>query len=140
MPDNITLRLRLLTHTPAVALLTAMLVLDRKESTDLKIAEGKAGLTITWARQPIGELMEAMEQFCQDQGWLVSRPSGGGLLAKDLVDLCADMGIAAWVGKRVVLDEMLFVRLQDDAEARMAYEGVEPLEDRLHAWMDGLTG
>jgi hypothetical protein len=136
IPDNISLRLRLLTHTPAVSLLTALLVLDRKESTELKIAESGEGLHLTWARQPQGELMDVMERFCVDQGWLVCRPSCGGLQARDLVNLCADVGLASWVGKRVVLDEQFFVRLQEDAEVRLAYEGVEPLEDRLHAWLD----
>jgi len=140
VPDNITLRLRLMTHTPAVALLTSMLVLDRKESEELKIAEDEAGVSVAWARQPMGELIELMERFCRDQGWLVARPSTGGLAARNLVDLCADVGIAAWVGKRVVLDEQLFVRLQEDAEARLAYEGLEPLEDRLHAWLDTQAG
>jgi hypothetical protein len=43
------------------------------------------------------------------------------------------------VGKRIVLDEQFFVRLQEDAEVRLAYESVEPLEDRLHAWLDTLV-
>ena len=140
IPDNITLRLRLMTHTPAVSLLTALLVLDRKESAELKIADSDAGVRVNWTRQPLGELMEVMERFCHAQGWMVSRPSVGGLQARDLIDLCVDVGIASWVGKRVVLEEHLFVQLQEDAEARMAYESLEPLEDRIHAWLDTLAG
>jgi len=136
IPDNITLRLRLLTHTPAVGILTAMLVLDRKESAEMKIVDGKMGPTASWGPNQLGPLLDVMERFCTDQGWLVCRPSAGGLAARDLIDLCADVGIASWVGKRVVLDEQLFVRLQEDAEARLAYEGLQPLEDRLHAWLD----
>lgn len=136
VPDNVTLRLRLLTHTPVVSMLIAMLVLDRKESTDLKIADTESGLQVTWARQHLGHLLEVMERFCQSQDWLVCRPTTGGLIGRDLVDLCADVGLASWVGKRVVLDEQFFVRLQEDAEVRLTYESVEPLEDRLHAWLD----
>ena len=46
---------------------------------------------------------------------------------------------ATRVANRLVLDEALFMRLQEDPEAQMAHEGLAPLEDRLHAWLDSLS-
>jgi hypothetical protein len=137
--DTISLRIRLLSTTPAVSMLVAMLVLDRKESSELKISESEGRIMLSWRRQEHGELITLMERFCTDQGWLLCRPTTGGLQARDLLDLSADLGLATWVGKRIVLDEQFFVRLQEDAEVRLAYESVEPLEDRLHAWLDTLV-
>jgi hypothetical protein len=136
IPDNLTLRLRMMTHTPAVSLLVALLLLDRKESADLRLVGGEDGPTVHWSGQSVGPLLEVLEGFCRDQGWVVVRPATGGLQASTLIDVCEDLGLVARVRSRVVLAEPVFMRLQEDAESRVAYECLLPLEDRLHAWLD----
>ena len=40
------------------------------------------------------------------------------------------------VGERVVLDEALFARLQDDPEFHAAYARLVPLEHRMGEWLE----
>ena len=139
IPDNLTLRLRLLTHCPAFSLLASLLLLDRKESIALRILEDETGSSVHWGKHRIGLLLEVLDRFGQSQDWVVCRPLSGGLQGIHLIDTASRLGLCARVGRRVVLDEQLFLRLQEDAEARMVYESLMPLEDRLHAWLDAAS-
>ena len=139
IPDNLTLRLRLLTHCPAFSLLTSLLLLDRKENVALRILVDENGPSIHWGKQPIGTLLDGLDRFGQSQKWIVCRPLSGGLQGIHLIDTAIGLGLCARVGRRIVLDEQLFLRLQEDAEARMVYESLMPLEDRIHAWLDSAS-
>jgi len=136
VPDNLTLRLRLLTHCPAFALLTSMLLLDRKENAAIRIIEDEHGPSVLWGKNRVGTLLDVFDRFGQNQDWVVCRPLSGGLQGIHLIDTGVSLGLCARVGRRVVLEEQLFLRLQEDAEARMVYESLMPLEDRIHAWLD----
>ena len=136
IPDNLTLRLRLLTHCPAYSLLTCLLLLDRKENVALRVLEDEQGPSIHWGKQRMGPLLDVFDRFGLSQGWIVCRPLSGGLQGLHMIDTAISLGLCSRVGKRIVLDEQLFLRLQEDAEARMVYESVMPLEDRIHAWLD----
>ena len=103
---------------------------------DLRLEGGEDGYTVHWSRQVVGPLLEVLEGFSRDQGWIVVRPANGGLQAHALIDVCESLGIVARVRARVVLAEPVFLRLQEDVESRVAYECLLPLEDRLHAWLD----
>lgn len=137
--DTLTLRLRLLTHCPAFALLSALLLLDRKEEVPARLTENSTGLVVQWGKKTVGPLMSVFHQFCAEQHWFVSHPLTGGLTGRELVDTGETIGMCAKVNRRIVLDEQLFLRLQEDAEARMVYESLLPLEDRLHAWLETAT-
>jgi hypothetical protein len=139
IPDNLTLRLRLLTHCPAFSLLTSLLLLDRKDTVAIRILEDEHGPSVHWGKQRVGTLLDVFDQFGTQQDWFVTRPLSGGLHGIQLIDTGISLGLCARVGRRIVLDEQLFLRLQEDAEARMAYESVMPLEDRVHAWLDQLS-
>ena len=136
IPDNLTLRLRLLTHCPAFTLLTAMLLLDRQEAAKLRVIEDEHGPSVLWRKARMGGLLEVLERFSTAQGWMVIRPLSGGLRGTPLVNTGVAAGIVSRVGKRVVLNEQLFLRLQEDPEAHLTYDALLPLEDRLHAWLD----
>jgi hypothetical protein len=136
IPDNLTLRLRLLTHCPAFSLLTALLLLDRKENVSTRILEDEHGPSVHWGKRRVGSLLDVFFRFGTEQDWIIARPLSGGLQAIHLIDTGIGLGLCARVGRRIVLDEQLFLRLQEDAEARMAYESLMPLEDRIHAWLD----
>jgi len=139
IPDNLTLRLRMLTHCPAFSMLSALLLLDRKENVKLRLLEDEDGPSLHWGKIRVGTLLEAFDRFAASQAWLVVRPLSGGLLGTQLVDTGVATCICSRVGKRVVLNEQLFLRLQEDAEARVTYDALTPLEDRLHAWLDEVS-
>ena len=136
IPDNLTLRLRMLTHCPAFALLSVLLLLDRKETVQMRLIEDEHGPTVHWGSTRLGGLMDIFDCFAASQDWLVIRPYSGGLQAIHLIDTGVATGMCSRVGRRVVLNEQLFLRLQEDVEARMTYDALIPLEDRLHAWLD----
>ena len=94
---------------------------------------------LRWRRSGRGRLVQALVSFGVAQGWVVSRPAAPPLTGRSLVDLAAAIGIAARVGERVVLDEALFVRLQEDPEARLVYDALQPLQDRMTAWLQTST-
>jgi len=136
IPDTLTLRLRLLTHCPAFSLLSCLLLLDRKEDTSMKLVEDESEYVLHWGKKKIDDVLSVFDRFCTSQDWVVSRPLSGGLTGRNLIDTGILIGMCARVDRRIVLDEQLFLRLQEDAEARMVYEALMPLEDRLHAWLN----
>tara|TARA_Y100001978_G_C23387177_1_gene288298 strand:- start:89 stop:559 length:471 start_codon:yes stop_codon:yes gene_type:complete len=134
--DTLTLRLRLLTHCPAFALLAVLLLLDRKDSVPVMLSEDVSGLIVHWGKQPLGPVLDVFLRFCRDQHWFVTHPITGGLTGRELIDTGIALGLCDKVSRRVVLAEPLFLRLQEDVEARMVYESILPLEDALHAWFE----
>jgi len=138
IPDNITLRLRAITHVPALALIAGLLLLDRQPSLPLRLQESDQGPALSWGRNRLGPVLPLLEAFCTAQGWVCSRPAQGGADGARLVDVAVTLGIADRVDARVVLDEALFVRLQEDPEGRLALDGLAPLADRLHGWLEAL--
>ena len=136
IPDNLTLRLRLLTHCPAFALLSALLLLDRKSSVKLRVLEDEQGPAVHWGKQRIGNLLDVFDRFATAQDWTVVRPLSGGLRGIHLIDTGVAAGMCSRVGRRVVLNEQLFLRLQEEPEAHLTYDALLPLEDRLHAWLE----
>ncbi len=140
IPDNLTLRLRLLTTTPVTALYAALLLLARRAATPLHVEDRGAGPVVVWRRAEIGPLLSTLQTFCRAQGWVVATPVTGGLHDATLEAVARTVGIGTRAGRRLVLDERLFVQLQEDAEARLTYERMRPLVDRLEAWLAGLDG
>jgi len=114
-------------------------LLDRKENVAVRILEDEHGPCVHWGKQRVGNLLDVFDRFGRSQDWIVTRPLSGGLQSVHLIDTSISLGLCSRVGRRIVLDEQLFLRLQEDAEARMAYESLMPLEDRAHAWLDRLT-
>ena len=139
IPDNLTLRLRMLTHSPAFAMLSALLLLDRKENVKLRLIEDENGPVVHWGNHRIGSLIDVFDRFGVSQDWIVVRPLSGGLKGLHLIDTGVATGMCSRVGRRVVLNEQLFLRLQEDVEARMTYDALLPLEDRLHAWLNAAS-
>jgi hypothetical protein len=136
IPDTYSLRLRLLVHTPAFSLLAALLLLDRQPDVPLAIARFDDNVRVRWDRDDRGELLDVFTRFLQAHDAVVARTPSFGILASELVAIATTLGIARSIDHRVVLDEELFVQLQEDAETRLVYEDLLPLVDALHAWLD----
>lgn len=136
IPDNVSLRLRAMTHAPAFSLLAALLLLDRRPGAPVRVAIHEGIPAVSWRRARLGPLLDLFDRFCAAQGWVCARPPRGGLEDGALVEVAVALGIAARVDARVVLDEAAFLRLQEDPEGRLAFDGLVPLVDRLHAWLE----
>ena len=140
IPDLVTLRLRALSTAPAFSLLGALLLLDRRLGRKLRIQLGHDEPSVRWGRLPLGPLIDVLASFAVSQGWVVSRPppGAGQLRGADLVAAASTLGLIERTGSRIVLDELLFMRLQDDPEAGLIGDQLQPLADRLHRWLDGV--
>ena len=84
----------------------------------------------------MGTLLDVFDRFSAAQGWTVVRPLSGGLRGIHLIDTGVATGMCSRVGRRVVLNEQLFLRLQEEPEAHLTYDAMLPLEDKFHAWLE----
>lgn len=136
IPDNHSLRLRLLTHCPVLSLMGALLIMDRRADLPLQVVDLGAGPLLRWDNDLEGDLIEMLDAFCASQGWLCARPLRGGLDSASLEAIARAAGVSTRAGRRVVMEEALFVRLQEDIEARLTYDALQPLMRRLQAWLE----
>ncbi|MBO85387.1 MAG: hypothetical protein CL927_08515 [Deltaproteobacteria bacterium] len=139
VPDTFTLRLQLVSCSPAFSLLAAILILDRRHDSSVSMRLQADEPTIHWRGRALAPVLTCFAAFAEHQGWLLSQPPHSGLTSRGLTSTARAVGIASRTGNRIVLDEELFAKLQEDPEARIVYESLLPLEDALHAWLDNLT-
>jgi len=138
VPDTFSLRLRLLTACPALALTASLLILDRRPDAPVQVRLVGERPSVWWQGSELAPVLAVFRAFGSAQHWVVARPPHGGLTDSELASTARAVGIASRTGRRLVLDEELFAQLQEDPEARMVYESLLPLEDALHAWLDRL--
>lgn len=136
IPDGLSLRLRALTCCPALALLGALLLLDRRVAGRLRI-DAETG-ALRWRRKAVGGALETFSRFARDQGWIPLVPSSVEARLSDaaLVEAAVGIGLARRTEGRLLLDEALFARLADDIEAGLTLEALSPLVSRLEAWLE----
>jgi len=79
----------------------------------------------------MGELLDFFSAFIQAQGWHFSRAANMSLGTLELLSIAEARGISMRLGSELILNEKLFVRLQEDPETRLVYEALSPLEDLL---------
>jgi hypothetical protein len=139
VPDTFTLRLQLVSCSPAFALLAALLILDRRHDSGVSVRLHSEEPTVHWRGRTLAPLLSCFAAFADHKGWLLARPPHSGLTHRGLTSTARAIGIASRAGNRIVLDEELFAKLQEDPEARIVYEALLPLVDALHAWLDNLT-
>lgn len=142
VPDNLSLRLMALSATPAVCLSAALLLAGRRTTSGPRVqAAGPDDPPVVrhGEREPV-RLLDLLEAFARAQGQLVVRPPAGGLRDAALGRLLVALGVATLAGSRLVLDEALFARLQEDPECRLVYEALLPIEDRMMAFFDAGRG
>ena len=139
VPDTFSLRLQLVSCSPAFSLLAALLVLDRRPDAGVQVRLENQQPVVRWRGRTLAPILQVFAAFARHRNWLLARPPHSGLGHRGLTSTARAVGIASRAGERVVLDEELFALLQEDPEARIVYEALLPLEDALHAWFDGLT-
>ena len=135
--DRVTLRYRALAHVPHLAMICALLVAHRKLSGRLALRLRDQGIELRLGRRLVGDLLFLLDEFCSEQGWLVSRRPRAGLAAAQLVAALETLGVAQRIGELVVLAEPFYVRLQSDVEEHELMERLLPLSDRLVGFVEG---
>lgn len=141
LADNRSVRLRALTHCPVYALLAALLLHDRRQTTPLLLRRRGDSADVVWRGQVLGAPLSVLTAFAGAQGWRVCRPPDDSSLAltdRALLAAAQAAGITQHAGERLILHEALFALLQEDLEARLSYEPLLPLEDRIATWLDRL--
>ncbi len=135
LPDNLSLRLRALTRAPAISLLGALLLLARRPEVGISVCAEPDGFQLRFGRLRIRGLIEIFRAFVADQGWTLLHPHSTGISDPALLSTARALGLLARAGRHLTLEDNLLSRLQEDAEAHLAYEALLPLEERLHDWL-----
>jgi hypothetical protein len=117
-------------------LLAALLLLDRQPDVPLAVTRLGDSVRLRWDKTDRGELLDVLAHFLSAHDAIVARAPSFGILSSELVTIATTLGIARTIEDRVVLDEELFVQLQEDAETQLVYEDLLPVVDALHAWLD----
>jgi hypothetical protein len=131
VPDARSLRLRVLMHAPYPAMVAALLWLHRLAPGKVEVREEKEGWRVRLGRQDRGGLLEVLDEVAEARGWWACRRPEGGLPAAVLVAVLEAIGIAAVVGRRLVLDERLFVHLDTEPEELEVAERLRPLAEAV---------
>lgn len=138
--DGRALRLRALERVPALGLLGAALLLHRRVGGLARVRLGPAGPTLCAGRRVVGPLVPALLRFCADQGWAPLFAPQFSVNSAGLVHLALRGRWASRAGPLLCLDEELAATLGEDDEGRLVLDGLEPLMDRLWAWLGAEVG
>ncbi len=130
--DGVSLRYRAVQNAPAVALLTALGLLERRgrvrvrsQGSDLSVESGGRAVSFSLL----------VRTLAHSRGWFYL---GGGLEWGELAELSDTIGVLTRIESRITLDEAFFHRLQTDPEHRGLYESLQPLSEALVARVRGV--
>lgn len=140
LADNLSLRLQALEACPAFALLGALGLLARRADGGLRIEQKGERVCLRWRERRVADLVEGLVLFGENTGWCVLHPPSGGLRDHELVEAALGLGVLHRTKGGLVLAERLFQTLLEEPEARLVYEALLGLEDRLHEWLEGFEG
>lgn len=131
VPDQRTLRQRLLTNSPYVALVMALLLVHRRHPS----AGGLEYTSGTWkvrrGRTDLGRLFDVLDAFAGHRGWLASRRTHGGLDEALFVSLLERVGLLVSLEGRAVLDDAFFEQLASEEEEQVIFAQLDPLSRSL---------
>ena len=106
--DNFSIRLRALTHLPAMALLGSLLILDRRQEASLELQATHSGPNIHWAGQNLGSCTAHLSALFRVPRLVAFDARTSGLTGLILEALGRALGIATRVNDRLLLDEASF--------------------------------
>jgi hypothetical protein len=86
---------------------------------------------VRYGRRDRGALLDVLDEVAMQRGWWACRRPDGGLPAPVLVAVLEAIGIAAVLGRRLVLDERLFVHLDHEPEELEVAERLRPLTEAV---------
>ncbi len=137
VPDARSLRLRVLMQAPYPAMVAALLWLHRLAPGKVEVREEKRGWRVRYGRRDRGALLDVLDDVAVRRGWWACRRPEGGLPAPVLAAVLEAIGIAAVLGRRLVLDERLFVHLDHEPEEQEVAERLRPLTEAVEEALEG---
>jgi hypothetical protein len=135
VPDTRSLRARVLTNAPYVALCAALLLTHRRHPHELVVHRIHGRWSVRFAAQPRGPVLPLFDDFARSRGWAVVRRSAGGLPDAALFDALEALGIASTFGRQAVLDERFFAQLRSAPEESELHARMAPLVSALEDWL-----
>jgi len=136
VPDARSLRLRVLMHAPYASMVAALLWLHRLAPGKVEVREDTKGWRVRLGRRDRGALLDVLDEVATRRGWWACRRLDGGLPAPVLVAVLEAIGIVSVVGRRMVLDERLFVHLDTEPEEQEVAERLRPLAEAVEAALE----
>ncbi len=123
-PDNVEMRLRLVSRVPHVTCLLAMLLLHRGTSGNLTLRFQRHRLRILYRRRNRGTFLDIVDRLMAARGWRVSRRFRGGMTSAALVSIVEALGMASVIRQKLILDENFFLRLKGEPEDRQVFDKI----------------
>ncbi len=136
VPDARSLRIRAISHCPAVTLITAALLAHRRSRGKIEVYRRGQDVGLRVGGKARGPLLEQLALYGRSRGWVVCHRSGAGRLSASLVPMLVGLGVASSLERRLVLSERLYAALRTEPEEGMLYEPLAGLADSLEAWVD----
>jgi hypothetical protein len=134
LPDARSLRLRALTHVPAVALSAAALLAHRRSRGAVEVGRRGDDLCLRVSGRQRGPLLSELAAFGRARGWVVFHRGGPGRLGPALLSVLVGLGVASPLERRLVLAERLYGALRNEPEEGMLLAPLANLADALVAW------
>lgn len=135
VPDLRSLRMRVVAHSPYVALLCALLLAHRQRPSLMGLVNQAEGWSVVHHGRPVGRLLSLMDEFMTARGWYPSRRIQGGLSAHRLLEAMEGVGIVALLDGQAVMTERFFVQIRRDVEEQEIGVLLAPLVDALEQFV-----
>lgn len=136
--DTFTLRTRLLTRSPYIAMITAILMMSRLTDHPAQVTRRQGEWLLTRGRHRYGGVLHALDAFARHRGWHPSRLPHAGLSAEVLIGLLTRLEIAVPTDRGVQLEDNLFRQLREPGELREAGRALEAIAGAVDHWLDHL--
>lgn len=135
VPDLRSLRMRVVAHSPYVAVLCALLLAHRQRPSLMGLVHQTEGWCVVHHGRPVGRLLSLMDEFMVGRGWYPSRRIQRGLSAHGLLEAMAGVGIVALFDGQAVMTERFFVQIRRDVEEQEVGVLLAPLVDALEQFV-----
>ena len=135
VPDLRSLRMRVVAHSPYVALLCSLLLAHRQRPNLMGLVNQPEGWCVLHHGRPVGRLLSLLDEFMSARGWHPSRRIQGGLSAHRLLEAMEGVGIVALFEGQAVMTERFFVQIRRDVEEQEVGALLAPLVDALEQFV-----
>jgi hypothetical protein len=138
VPDTRSLRQRLVSTAPYVTMMVALLLGHRTRNASPELVFQKGEWHVKRQRRDMGPLLDVLDGFAGEQGWLTARRPRGGVTDGVLVSLLERLGVLVCVSDRAMLDDGFFHQLRHEEEEQQLHASLSPLSASLTAYLQRL--
>lgn len=136
--DAMSLRQRVVSRSPYVAMTAALLLLARLNDRAPVLKRHEGAWTVSRARHRYGRLLEVLDAFAASRGWHPSRLPHAGLDDDVLCGLMERLALARDTGDRMLLDDAFFLDLRSGEPTRALGASLQALAGVFSTWLDRL--